>query len=237
MSEVDAEARGDVEDAKKPCVFVKRRARSTKRRRREDIGETEEADEGQQRPVLPSGDASDGAPARASATKRRGVLSASSIGGSSANERGGGRKVTADEPSKKQVNHQDIATRTLDVDGDRKSAKNSFGPQKASLFIRSSSMFDYQPDICKDYKETGFCGFGDSCKFLHDRSDYKYGWEIERDWETDGKMRRGKLVHRQPVDSKSKRVGTLNTGRATHSVETSAGPRAAAAYSRGSSRR
>lgn len=29
-----------------------------------------------------------------------------------------------------------------------------------------------QPDICKDYKETGFCGFGDSCKFLHDRSDY-----------------------------------------------------------------
>ena len=40
--------------------------------------------------------------------------------------------------------------------------------------------FDYQPDVCKDYKETGFCGYGDACKFVHDRSDYKSGWEIER---------------------------------------------------------
>ncbi|XP_008071641.1 RING finger protein 113B, partial [Carlito syrichta] len=37
------------------------------------------------------------------------------------------------------------------------------------------------PDLCKDYRETGFCGFGDSCKFLHDRSDYKHGWQIERE--------------------------------------------------------
>ena len=40
--------------------------------------------------------------------------------------------------------------------------------------------FDYQPDICKDYKETGYCGYGDSCKFIHDRGDYKSGWEIDR---------------------------------------------------------
>jgi hypothetical protein len=26
---------------------------------------------------------------------------------------------------------------------------------------------------CKDYKETGRCGYGDSCKFMHDRGDYK----------------------------------------------------------------
>jgi hypothetical protein len=39
--------------------------------------------------------------------------------------------------------------------------------------------FDYQPDICKDYKETGFCSYGDSCKFMHDRGDYKSGWELE----------------------------------------------------------
>lgn len=43
-----------------------------------------------------------------------------------------------------------------------------------------SARFDYQPDICKDYKETGFCSFGDSCKFLHDRGDYKSGWELEK---------------------------------------------------------
>lgn len=26
--------------------------------------------------------------------------------------------------------------------------------------------------------------FLDSCKFLHDRSDYKFGWQLERDMET-----------------------------------------------------
>jgi len=30
--------------------------------------------------------------------------------------------------------------------------------------IRTITVTDYQPDVCKDYKETGFCGFGDSCK-------------------------------------------------------------------------
>lgn len=52
------------------------------------------------------------------------------------------------------------------------------GPQKAPKYLKVTSRFDYQPDVCKDYKETGFCGYGDSCKFLHDRGDYKAGWEI-----------------------------------------------------------
>lgn len=30
--------------------------------------------------------------------------------------------------------------------------------------------------------------FIDSCKFLHDRTDYKHGWEIERDY-TAGRMK------------------------------------------------
>ena len=42
---------------------------------------------------------------------------------------------------------------------------------------------DHEPCICKDYKETGFCGFGDSCKFIHDRGDYKMGWQIEREFD------------------------------------------------------
>ena len=29
------------------------------------------------------------------------------------------------------------------------------GPQKAPEFVRMTCRFDYQPDICKDYKETG----------------------------------------------------------------------------------
>jgi RING finger protein 113A len=50
------------------------------------------------------------------------------------------------------------------------------GPLKASSNVRISARFDYQQDICKDYKETGHCGFGDSCIFMHDRGDYKTGW-------------------------------------------------------------
>ncbi|KAH1001192.1 E3 ubiquitin-protein ligase RNF113A [Dendroctonus ponderosae] len=57
------------------------------------------------------------------------------------------------------------------------------GPIRAPENLRATVRWDYQPDICKDYKETGFCGFGDSCKFLHDRSDYKHGWQLEREWE------------------------------------------------------
>lgn len=63
--------------------------------------------------------------------------------------------------------------------GNAGSGVNSAGPMRAPTNIRSTVRWDYQPDICKDYKETGFCGFGDSCKFLHDRSDFKYGWQLE----------------------------------------------------------
>merc|ERR1712224_945549 len=55
-------------------------------------------------------------------------------------------------------------------------------PKKPKTFpqIHKSIRLDYQPDICKDYKETGYCGYGEACKFLHDRSDYKSSWQIEK---------------------------------------------------------
>ncbi|ETV92585.1 hypothetical protein, variant 1 [Aphanomyces invadans] len=56
------------------------------------------------------------------------------------------------------------------------------GPIRAQTWARSICRFDYAPDICKDYKETGFCGYGDNCKFLHDRGDYKSGWQIDKEW-------------------------------------------------------
>ena len=37
--------------------------------------------------------------------------------------------------------------------------------------------------LCKDFKETGYCGFGDTCKFMHDRSDYKHGWQMDKEFE------------------------------------------------------
>ncbi|TKR64308.1 hypothetical protein L596_024867 [Steinernema carpocapsae] len=61
------------------------------------------------------------------------------------------------------------------------------GQIRANRYMRANVRWDFAPDVCKDYKETGFCTFGDSCKFMHDRSDYKHGWEIERDFQ-EGKM-------------------------------------------------
>ena len=57
-----------------------------------------------------------------------------------------------------------------------------YGPIIAPKNIRSTCRFDYAPGICKDFKETGYCGFGDTCIFVHDRSDYKLGWELEQEW-------------------------------------------------------
>ncbi|THH29622.1 hypothetical protein EUX98_g4559 [Antrodiella citrinella] len=55
------------------------------------------------------------------------------------------------------------------------------GPQRASgSTIRTVTITDYQPDVCKDYKETGYCGFGDTCKFLHDRGTYLAGWQLDK---------------------------------------------------------
>ena len=70
------------------------------------------------------------------------------------------------------------------------------GPVKSSTNVRTITVTDFAPDVCKDYKQTGFCGFGDSCKFLHAREDYKQGWELDRDWEigTKGKRVVGKTV-------------------------------------------
>ena len=62
------------------------------------------------------------------------------------------------------------------------------GPLKGPTNVRISCRFDYQPDICKDYKETGYCGYGDSCKFMHDRGDYKAGWQIDQEWDKDQKL-------------------------------------------------
>ncbi|EPQ57080.1 hypothetical protein GLOTRDRAFT_73616 [Gloeophyllum trabeum ATCC 11539] len=55
------------------------------------------------------------------------------------------------------------------------------GPQRnTSSTIRTVTITDYQPDVCKDYKETGYCGFGDTCKFLHDRGTYLAGWQLDK---------------------------------------------------------
>ncbi|XP_038058249.1 E3 ubiquitin-protein ligase RNF113A-like isoform X2 [Patiria miniata] len=74
------------------------------------------------------------------------------------------------------------------------------GPMRAPANLRATTRWDYAPDICKDYKETGFCGFGDSCKFMHDRSDYKFGWQLEREWD-EGKFSKEEDFSKYEIDS------------------------------------
>ncbi|KAH3674936.1 hypothetical protein WICMUC_002956 [Wickerhamomyces mucosus] len=62
---------------------------------------------------------------------------------------------------------------TMDVKGPKKSASN----------VRSTTTFDFQRDVCKDFRDTGFCGYGDSCKFMHARDDFKAGWKLNKDWD------------------------------------------------------
>lgn len=63
------------------------------------------------------------------------------------------------------------------------------GPVRASANLRVTSRFDYKPDLCKDYNETGFCGFGDSCIFLHDRTEHKSSYDLEREWDAEVKRK------------------------------------------------
>lgn len=88
----------------------------------------------------------------------------------------------ASEPD--EAPHREEAPQSDEAPQSSKTAKQS--DSKSTVFlqkkldnIRSTIRWDYQPNICKDYKETGFCGFGDSCIYLHDRTDYKQGWQIE----------------------------------------------------------
>ncbi|KAH8801791.1 pre-mRNA splicing factor cwc24 [Xylogone sp. PMI_703] len=77
----------------------------------------------------------------------------------------------------------------FDEDSKEVSTK-AVGPIKAPTNVRTITVMDFSPDVCKDYKQTGFCGFGDNCKFLHAREDYKQGWQLDREWENVTKGKR-----------------------------------------------
>ena len=53
-----------------------------------------------------------------------------------------------------------------------------------------------------------YCGFGDTCKFLHDRSDYKAGWQLDKEWDEKQKQEKARQLRllkraREGKDSES----------------------------------
>jgi RING finger protein 113A len=78
----------------------------------------------------------------------------------------------------------------------RAKVSGALGPARAPTNVRGIVRIDYAPDVCKDFKETGQCPFGDSCIFLHDRSDFKSGWQIELEWQALQKKKAARLAAR-----------------------------------------
>ena len=54
--------------------------------------------------------------------------------------------------------------------GKASSGLNHYGPIRGTQFMRASVRWDFAPDICKDYKETGFCTFGGTLAHLQART-------------------------------------------------------------------
>ena len=118
------------------------------------------------------------------------ALSSKSLLGTTRKRTDAGASGQNDGTYKGAANYQSFVQKNPDA------PSRQMGPVKAPTNIRTITVTDFAPDVCKDYKQTGFCGFGDSCKFLHAREDYKQGWELDKDWEigTKGKKLQGKTV-------------------------------------------
>ncbi len=89
---------------------------------------------------------------------------------------------------------------------------------------------DYQPHVCKDYYETGFCGYGDSCIFLHDRSEIKMSWQLEKEWDLKKTQEKNKAIamekrrlESEPIDETWKEICPICSSAFTEAVITTCG--------------
>ncbi|PFH56571.1 hypothetical protein XA68_16317 [Ophiocordyceps unilateralis] len=94
------------------------------------------------------------------------------------------RPLPSEDAAQPDGTYKGLANQTSFVQRNPDAPTRTVGPIKAPTNVRTITVTDFAPDVCKDYKLTGFCGFGDNCKFLHSREDYKQGWQLDKEWET-----------------------------------------------------
>eukprot|EP01063_Lacrimia_lanifica_P004268 TRINITY_DN12386_c0_g1_i1.p1 TRINITY_DN12386_c0_g1~~TRINITY_DN12386_c0_g1_i1.p1 ORF type:complete len:277 (+),score=120.71 TRINITY_DN12386_c0_g1_i1:91-921(+) len=61
--------------------------------------------------------------------------------------------------------------------------KTAKGPKPPSNTIKTVTITDTKPNICKPYYMKGYCKYGDSCKYAHIREDYMNAADLDRDFE------------------------------------------------------
>ncbi|KAK0723738.1 hypothetical protein B0T21DRAFT_337348 [Apiosordaria backusii] len=103
--------------------------------------------------------------------------------------------------------YKGLANATSYIQKNPDAPNRKVGPIKAPTNIRTITITDMAPDVCKDYKNTGFCGFGDNCKFVHAREDYAHGWQLDREWEN---VTKGKKIIGGTVVASAERKANKN---------------------------
>lgn len=58
--------------------------------------------------------------------------------------------------------YKGLANQTSFIQKNPDAPQRTVGPIKAPTNIRTITVTDFAPDVCKDYKQTGYCGFGDN---------------------------------------------------------------------------
>ncbi|PMB64328.1 Pre-mRNA-splicing factor cwc24 [Beauveria bassiana] len=115
------------------------------------------------------------------------ALSAKTLLGSSSSASLSSSSAAAAARNAPDGTYKGLANQTSFIAKNPDAPQRSVGPIKAATNIRTITVMDFAPDVCKDYKKTGFCGFGDNCKYLHSREDVKQGWQLDKDWDITSK--------------------------------------------------
>lgn len=49
--------------------------------------------------------------------------------------------------------------------------------------MEAPGIIDFNPSLCKDFHDNGYCSWGSTCIYVHDRGNYKKGWELDNEWQ------------------------------------------------------